>query len=185
MFSPAVLAQNDGPPEANTMMVFRQQQFPDAGAPGPAGMPLPPPPGGKEIIYFSAGMVGKGKPVTGAPYSATVQTEVTQTLSDGNHIVNKTTASIARDSMGRTRREQKMGALGPWKVNAPDLIFINDPVSQTNYVLNPANQTARVMKPGQLKMPPPPPGGPGILAGQTSAMVVGGGGGNFAFRTSG
>lgn len=175
-------AQDDAPPDRPAIAFFTQQigPGPEPGAPGPVTAPLPPP-GAKQIIYFSAGMIGDGKPVTGAPYSATALTEVTQTLSDGNRIVNKTTASLARDSMGRTRREQQMGALGPWKMKAPDLIFINDPVSQTDYVLNPADHTVRVMKPGAMPpLPPPPPGGTAM-----GAVVGGGPGGNFTFRTSG
>ncbi len=175
LLSAVAFAQSDLPPD----VALFSQQIPDAGVPGPVTAPLPPP-GGKEIVYFSAGMAGDAKPVTGAPYSATAQTEITQTLSDGNRIVNKTTASIARDSMGRTRREQQMGALGPWKMKAPDLIFINDPVSQTHYVLNPADHTARVMKPGAMPpLPPPPPGA------QVGGVIAGGPGGNFTFRTSG
>ena len=52
------------------------------------------------------------KVVKGAPYSADAITETTQTLSDGNRIVRKTTSSLYRDSEGRTRREQSIGAIG-------------------------------------------------------------------------
>ena len=44
-------------------------------------------------------------PVTGAPYSATITTEMVQTLSDGTHITQKTTGAVARDSEGRTRQD--------------------------------------------------------------------------------
>ena len=71
---------------------------------------------------------------------------MTQVLGDGNRIVNKTTASLARDSQGRTRREETMGMVGPWQVNGPKLVFINDPTSQTNYVLDSNKQTAMVLK---------------------------------------
>ena len=84
--------------------------------------------------------------ITGAPYTATVSTEMTQVLGDGNRIDNKTTASLARDSQGRTRREETMGMVGPWQVNGPKLVFINDPTSQTNYVLDSNKQTAMVLK---------------------------------------
>jgi hypothetical protein len=111
-------------------------------------------------MFFSAEVADNGKAITGAPYTATASTEVTQVLSDGNRIINKTTASLARDSLGRTRREENMGMVGPWQVNGPKLVFINDPTSQTNYVLDPGKQTATViqgLKPG-LVTPPPPPG---------------------------
>jgi hypothetical protein len=40
-------------------------------------------------------------PVTGAPYSATITNESVQTLADGNRIVQTSTGTTARDSMGR------------------------------------------------------------------------------------
>ena len=42
----------------------------------------------------------------GKPYSAEAVTEFVQVLGDGNRIVRKTSARIARDSEGRTRREE-------------------------------------------------------------------------------
>src|SRR6202022_846630 len=101
--------------------------------------------GGGEV-FLSAELPGNGKVITGAPYTATVSTEMTQILSDGNRIDNKTTASLARDSQGRTRREETMGMVGPWQVNGPKLVFINDPTSQTNYVLDSNKQAAMVLK---------------------------------------
>jgi len=71
---------------------------------------------------------------------------MTQVLGDGNRINNKTTVSLARDSQGRTRREETMGMVGPWQVNGPKLVFINDPTSQTNYVLDANKQTVTVLK---------------------------------------
>src|SRR6202795_36014 len=90
-------------------------------------------------VFFSAEVPppGNGKVITGAPYTATASTEITQVLGDGNRIVNKTTASLARDNQGRTRREETVGMVGPWQVNGPKLVFISDPASQTNYVLDP------------------------------------------------
>lgn len=94
----------------------------------------------------SMGMRADAQPVKGAPYSAVATTEFTQTLADGNRIVNKTTSSVARDSQGRTRRDQTIAAIGPWTVaggKAPQLVFIQDPVAQTSYVLEPDNKIAR------------------------------------------
>ncbi len=90
------------------------------------------------------------KPVTGAPYTATATTETTQVLADGNRIVNKTSALLARDSQGRTRREENMGNMGPLAVKAPKMAFIHDPVSKTHSILDLTEQTATVMKPGVM-----------------------------------
>jgi hypothetical protein len=88
-----------------------------------------------------------GKLVKGAPYSAEAVTENTQTLSDGNRIVNKSTASVYRDSEGRTRREQTLKAIGPFAGEAPQTIFINDPVAGVNYTLDSRTHLARKMAP--------------------------------------
>ena len=87
-----------------------------------------------------------GKPVTGAPYTATATTETTQVLSDGNRIMNKTESLLARDSQGRTRRQETVSNIGPLATNAPKLAFITDPVAKVNYILDLNERTARVMK---------------------------------------
>jgi hypothetical protein len=88
-----------------------------------------------------------GKVVTGAPYSAQAVTERTQTLPDGNTIHTTTTANVYRDSQGRTRREQEIGAIGPWAMQGGPrkVIFIADPVSGFIHTLNPDTQVAREM----------------------------------------
>lgn len=85
----------------------------------------------------------EGKVVTGAPYSAQAETETTQVLADGNRISHKVTASVARDSMGRTRREQKFDLVGPWASadKMPSTISINDPVAGARYILEPDSKT--------------------------------------------
>ena len=119
---------------------------------GVPNAPPPPPP-----VDFTIGLVGLmggfgGKTVQGAPYSAEAVTEIVQRLFDGNRIIRKTTASVYRDSEGRTRREQSLGTIGPWVAagELPQTTFINDPVAGTQYVLNPRSRTAR-------KMPAPRP----------------------------
>ena len=84
------------------------------------------------------------KTVTGAPYSAQGVTETTQILADGNRITRKTTSFVARDSMGRTRREQNLDFVGPWaNANKPSsVVFINDPVAGTRYTLDSNSHTA-------------------------------------------
>src|SRR5438874_1671894 len=64
------------------------------------------------------------KVITGVPFSAQVLTESTQALADGNRIARKTTAKIARDSEGRTRREQHL------PTGAASAVVIHDPVEQ-------------------------------------------------------
>ncbi|MBI2679699.1 MAG: hypothetical protein HYX25_01670 [Candidatus Solibacter usitatus] len=102
------------------------------------------PMGGATFEYVGTEMGFGGKPVKGAPYSAEGITETTQTLADGNRIVHKTKALLYRDTEGRTRNEQTLGAIGPWASsgNPPKTVFINDPVAGVNYVLNPHEQSA-------------------------------------------
>lgn len=121
-----------------------------AGVAGPMGM---------GTFNFVAGELVGGKPVKGSPYSAEAVTESTQTLADGNRIVNRTTAIVYRDSEGRERREQSLPAIGPFAAQgeAPKTIFISDPVAGVNYSLDPAGKVA--VKLPSVKMPdfPPPP----------------------------
>jgi hypothetical protein len=155
-------AQDAPPPDGGPKILMYQTNT--AGPTGPMAA------GG---VFFSAEVSGNGKPVTGAPYTATASTEMTQVLGDGNRIVNKTTAALARDSQGRTRREETMGMVGPWQVNGPKLVFINDPASQTNYVLDAGKQTASVLKlPALPPMLPPPGSPPGV---NVSMMAQAGG----------
>jgi hypothetical protein len=113
------------------------------------GMPPGPPPGGFggpgdfAMVRPEFGMAGKV--VTGAPYSAQAVTQFSQTLADGNHIQKTTTASIARDSQGRTRTERSVGAIGPLagSGSAAKAVFINDPVAGVGYMLDANSKTAR------------------------------------------
>ncbi len=99
-------------------------------------------PGGARFLGAEAGM--PGRVVKNAPYSAEIVTETTQTLTDGNHIRQSSTAKVYRDTEGRTRREQSLNALGGLapSSNLPQVVFINDPVAGFNYALNPQNRTA-------------------------------------------
>jgi hypothetical protein len=150
--------------------------------------PAPPPPvpgsPGPDVFFFSR-MEGASpaKDVKGSPYSAQAVTEMTQTLSDGNQIHHKTTATLYRDSEGRTRREQTLGGLGPWSApnnKVPEIIRISDPVAGVSYVLNPDEHVAQKMpamgggRRGMFRArgaraggPPPPEGG-----GRTFAFAV-------------
>jgi hypothetical protein len=100
----------------------------------------------EQIEFFSAEMAAGGEVVTGAPYTATAVTETTQTLADGNRIVNKTSGSVARDSQGRTRRETTLHRIGPLQVDSPKTVFINDPTTHTQYVLAEGGEAAKIIK---------------------------------------
>jgi hypothetical protein len=83
--------------------------------------------------------------VKGKPYSAETSTETVQTLADGNRIVNKTVSKFFRDSQGRTRREQTFGNVDPSNPSPHEVkIFIDDPVSDSAYVLDPGEKSVRV-----------------------------------------
>jgi hypothetical protein len=133
-----------------------------------------PPPGGRGRFgpnggpgpRFLGGEPGSpGRVVRNAPYTGDLVTETSQTLSDGNHIHQTTTAHLVRDSEGRTRREQSLnglGALGALAANT-QAVFINDPVAGVSYALNPSNHTvSKLAEPGRGrggrngKQPPPP-----------------------------
>ncbi|HUJ49288.1 MAG TPA: hypothetical protein VLW25_03790 [Bryobacteraceae bacterium] len=110
--------------------------------------------------------IGPGATVQGAPYSATIVNESTQTLADGNRIVQRATGNTARDSQGRTRQDMALPSIGNMSAaNAPHLVFIQDPVAQTAYTLNLTDKTAH-------KMPALPPGPPGAVQGQFQAGVI-------------
>lgn len=106
----------------------------------------PMPPDAMEFVGFQAGL-GE-KTVTGAPFSATFTTESKQTLADGNEISRSSTGSFARDSQGRTRRDMTLPAFGPWSESgkpAPHVVAVNDPVTNTRYMLDVNDKTARKM----------------------------------------
>ena len=143
---------------------------------------------GDNITFIGSemGFSFDGKVVKGAPYSGQAVTEITQTLGDGNRIVNRSTASVYRDKEGRTRREQTIAAIGPFSGQMPEAVFINDPVAGVSYILEPDSRIARKMTPMhfEFKLNPdgekPANGGkPGVPPGPPEAgtfqVQVGGG----------
>jgi hypothetical protein len=107
--------------------------------------------GGVSVIALDP--VSIGATVTDAPYSAEGITEVTQTLADGNRIERRTTATIARASDGRTRREQQGFAIGNYVgQNAQPIVTITDPTSGVHTTLNYDLKVAFRMKPGWVPM---------------------------------
>ena len=108
--------------------------------------------GNATFAFVSAEAGVPGKVVKGAPYSAEAVTESVQTLPDGNRITNKSTASVARDGEGRTRREQSLPMIGPWANEGPvhKMISINDPVAGTTWMLNDVEKTAHKLPQGVM-----------------------------------
>jgi hypothetical protein len=117
--------------------------------------PPPPPPDGQVAIMDVGGvggprrmmavpMFGDVKPVTGAPFSAQATTEISQVLADGNQIDNKETATIARDSSGRTRRDGTIRRIGLFASagSQPEIVRIVDPVAGMTYMLDVPTKTA-------------------------------------------
>ena len=60
---------------------------------------------GGDVRSFSMQAGPGDKIVKGSPYTAESVTETVQTLANGTRITHKSTAQLARDSEGRTRRE--------------------------------------------------------------------------------
>lgn len=93
--------------------------------------------------------------VRNAPFTADAVTEFVQVLGDGNRIERSATASIARDSLGRTRRVQEIAMVGALaNLKAPDtrLVVISDPVSGGEITLDEERKVARRTGAFQLKV---------------------------------
>lgn len=125
------------------------------------GVP-PSAPGQVSIITTGgeiAGLQDQAAVVKNEPYTAQAVTELKQTLADGSHIVQTTTATVARDSDGRTVRIQKLSTMGPWSSvdssqgNSQTLTTIFDPVAKEHIDYTSDSKVAHV-----LPAPPLPPG---------------------------
>ena len=117
---------------------------------------------GQVAIVSTAGKFGlrdEAAVVKNEPYQAQAVTEMKQTLADGSHIVQTTTATVARDSDGRTVRVQKLNTMGPWRSadssqgNSQTLTTIFDPVAKEHIDYTSDSKIAHV-----LLMPSVPPG---------------------------
>jgi hypothetical protein len=104
--------------------------------------PPRPPHGGPDGGFVAAEM-RFGTTVKGAPYSAEVITESTQTLSDGTKINRQTKGAVYRDSEGRTRKEDTFNGVGPFAANGGpmQMVFVNDPVAGASYRIDPATRS--------------------------------------------
>ncbi len=132
MGATTVMAQPPTPPDAPDKLFYVEN--------------LPPLPmmGGARIDFIRSEGGVPGPVVKGKPYSARSITESTQTLADGNRITQRNEAVMYRDSQGRTRREQTLSDVGPFRAGQPvTMINIYDPVADKSYVLDPAERTAR------------------------------------------
>jgi len=140
----------------------------------PQGAPPPPPPGVNTFTFMNSEFMYDGKPIKGAPYTAQAITEMTQTLVDGNRIVNRSTATLYRDSEGRTRREQTLKSIGNMATGEPlQSIMISDPVAGVSYTLDPANKTARKAMNWSYKITPAAAGSGGMTwSGQSAGQAV-------------
>jgi hypothetical protein len=76
--------------------------------------------------------------VKGAPYSAEVVTETSQSLADGNVIAHRSVGAVYRDGEGRTRQE------APATGKRDGAIYISDPVESKSIVLLPGAKRAVV-----------------------------------------
>ena len=103
--------------------------------------------GGRGAVAVSAGVgfkITESTPievttVKNAPFAAQAVTEFTQTLGDGNRIERRYQSSVARDSRGRTRREEEIALIGPLataNAAAPRLVTIVDADAGVTYTLD-------------------------------------------------
>jgi hypothetical protein len=158
------------------------QEAPTLSCAGGGNCPEPPiaitAMGGPQVgVVSTGGMVfaipANADLVKNQPYEAQAVTEIEQTLAEGTHITQTTTATVARDSSGRTARIQKLSTIGPWK-SASDssqsevttLTTIFDPVAKTHTDYTSDSNVAHV-----LTMPAPPTG---TTKGQISGFAMAG-----------
>lgn len=85
------------------------------------------------------------KAVKGAPFSAQVVFENTQTLANGTHVAHKMTGALYRDSEGRTRQEFP-------RDGAPEAVVINDNVAAVLYHLRMFDHTASKVNISSLRI---------------------------------
>jgi hypothetical protein len=94
-------------------------------------------------IAFGGFIGTPGATVQGAPYSANTTNKFIQTLPDGNQIVQTSSGTVARDTQGRTRQDAPLPPMSDPSAEPPHLVFIQDPVTHTSYVLNLTDKTAQ------------------------------------------
>jgi len=143
----------------------------------PAVSSLAMPPLAAQIGIVSTGggfsIQDKAEVVKNLPYQAQAVTEFKQTLADGSHISQSTTATAARDSEGRTVRIQKLSQIGPWKSssesaqgNGPTLTSIFDPVAKEHIDYTSDKKVAHLMSIPEL------PEGANVVMGNTFSVTA-------------
>jgi len=95
---------------------------------------------GPDHLALLAGDMNQPRVVKGAPYCADAVHETVQWLPDGsgaapNRIVHQQTSRLCRDGEGRTRQEVDR--------NGRKLVYLRDPASRENWLLDPERKTAR------------------------------------------
>src|SRR5690242_7317755 len=111
------------------------------------GMRGPGGPLGERIELLGFEGLHAGKVVKGAPFSATANSDTTQTLQDGTTIHRTSSSTLYRDSAGRVRREVTLSGFGPLQATGKPhtMITIGDPVAGVHYLLNPDEKVAHKM----------------------------------------
>jgi hypothetical protein len=148
----AVQAQHDTPePQAAGTAAPAPAARPAPTTPEPPSVvpPVPPAPVAPVMPDLSpliesgiAGQIlGAERIVKGAPYCAQAVHETVQPLADGNRIVHQQTSQLCRDGEGRTRQEvERQGR---------HVVYLRDPVSGENWLLEPDRKTARYLGGGR------------------------------------
>lgn len=85
------------------------------------------------------------KAVKGAPFSAQVIFENTQTLANGVHVAHKMSGALYRDTEGRTRQELP-------REGTPEMVLINDGVAGVLYHLHMFQHTATKVNISRLRV---------------------------------
>jgi hypothetical protein len=135
--SVAVSGQEPPPPPG---LEFHAEGPDGGGSAGPFGERI-------ELLGFEG--LRPGKTVKGAPFSATANSDTTQTLQDGTTIHRTTSSTLYRDSQGRIRREVTLSGFGPLQTSGKTrtMITIGDPVADVHYLLDPEQKVAHKMTP--------------------------------------
>jgi hypothetical protein len=125
--------------------------------------------------------------ITGAPYSAEIVTESTQSLADGNRIVRRSSVEVARDSRGRERREHQAMMVGPMVAQRTvALVTITDPAAGTAVTIDHSRQVATRMRMRRWASPPTVtamrgPGSGGVAFGPAAGAVAAVGAGTMSW----
>jgi hypothetical protein len=157
---------------------FAQLEIEGAPPSGPGQVALVSTRGG---VMF--GLQDEATVVKSEPYQAQAVTEMKQTLADGSHIDQTTTANVARDSDGRTVRIQKLTTIGPWRSSGSSqgdsqtLTTIFDPVSKEHIDFTSDTKVAHVVTMPSLPplTPPGPAGAEGAFAMAYAGSAAGAG----------